>query len=251
MYRSADFLNSLSGKVDSISGYVVQHKKRFARTIAEINRHLKDVNDRSAVKILDVGSLGGELSIALKHEGYEVHSTDLELVATEFKRAYERNEIEIRAMTDSRTLPYEEDNFDGVVFCETLEHIYDNPLDILSEFKRVLKPGGFVLLTTPNVMRLENKIKFLLNINIYQDLARYVHYPSTQRLALHFREYTKKELIQLLQDYAKLPVDRVAMFDSPAGRTPFLRFVQRTMYLVNYVVPGFKNDILVIARKPA
>ena len=53
--------------------------------------------------------------------------------------------------------------FDCIVFSEVLEHLYESPIKILEELYRVIKPGGILLLTTPNVMKIENKIKFFLN----------------------------------------------------------------------------------------
>jgi 2-polyprenyl-3-methyl-5-hydroxy-6-metoxy-1,4-benzoquinol methylase len=246
MYKTRDFLNSITERMD-IGSYEIQHAKRFARTVEETNRLFKYSGDRSNIRVLDFGSLTGALSIALKEQGYKVHSIDLESVVAQYKQIYERNGIEIRSMTESAKLSYEDQYFDCVIFAETLEHIHENPVTILDEFKRVLKVGGFLIVTTPNVMRLENKLKFLLNINIYQDLYRYVHNP---RLTLHYREYTKRELVTLLEDYAKLPVVRIALFDFPGGRTPFRRLVQRVLYLSNYVLPGFKGALLAIARKP-
>ena len=60
--------------------------------------------------------------------------------------------------------------------------------------------NGYLLLTTPNVMNLENKVKFFFNINIYQDIYRYCYNP---RYSLHYREYTKKDLTKLLKEFLK------------------------------------------------
>lgn len=246
MYNARDFMNAIAGRLE-VGLYETQHTPRLARTVEEINRLFSAAGDRSGIRILDFGSLTGALSVALKVEGYHIHSIDLDSIVAQYKHVYENNGIDIRSLGGSATFPYGDGYFDCVVFTETLEHIYENPLTILEEFKRMLKSGGFLLVTTPNVMRLENKIKFLLNINIYQDLHRYVYNP---RLTLHFREYTRRELVTLLEEYARLPVVRVARFDAPSGRTPFRRVVQRIIYLVNYIIPGFKGVLLAVARKP-
>ncbi len=246
MYKTRDFMRSITGRLET-GLYETQHAPRLARTVEEINRLFHASEDRSEIRILDFGSLTGALSIALKVEGYNIFSIDLDSVVAQYKHVYKNNRIDIRTLAGSATFPYEDGYFDCVIFTETLEHIYENPVTILDEFKRILKIGAFLLVTTPNVMRLENKIKYLLNINIYQDLHRYITNP---RFTLHFREYTRRELVTLLEDYAKLPVVRVARFDAPAGRTPFRRIVQRTIYLINYLIPGFKGVLLAIARKP-
>ena len=50
---------------------------------------------------------------------------------------------------DCRNLPFEDDSFDCVVSFETLEHLAEQEL-LLSEFRRVLSPEGFILISTPD-----------------------------------------------------------------------------------------------------
>ena len=45
--------------------------------------------------------------------------------------------------------PYEEATFDVVLFCEILEHLILDPIRAISEINRVLKQGGYLILTTP------------------------------------------------------------------------------------------------------
>ena len=245
MYRSKDFLASLAGKME-LEPYVKQHATRFAKTIGEINRYYSDPSSRRGVRLLDCGSHSGAMTIALKTLGYDAHGVDFTGVIEEFKERYNKNQIEVRSFTDPTKLPYEDGYFDCVVFAEALEHIYENPVTILTEMKRILKVGGILVITTPNVMRLENKLKFFLNINIYQDLFRYTHNP---RFTLHFREYTRRELVTLLEKYVRMQVVRATMFDSPAGRTYFRNMIQRILYAVNYLIPGFKTVLIAVAKK--
>ncbi|MGZ3651708.1 MAG: class I SAM-dependent methyltransferase, partial [Bdellovibrionota bacterium] len=46
-------------------------------------------------------------------------------------------------VADALHLPYEDNSFDGVFICWLLEHV-QNPVGILAEAKRVLKPGGVI-----------------------------------------------------------------------------------------------------------
>jgi len=52
--------------------------------------------------------------------------------------------------------PYADHTFDVVLNCEILEHLVADPTHYLCECHRVLKPGGFLLLTTPNVLAWQN-----------------------------------------------------------------------------------------------
>jgi len=49
---------------------------------------------------------------------------------------------------DGHYLPFLSDSFDGVWLCAVLEHL-ENPFQVSSEILRVLKPGGFVLVSAP------------------------------------------------------------------------------------------------------
>jgi SAM-dependent methyltransferase len=52
-------------------------------------------------------------------------------------------------VADLRDLPFGDDEFDLVVSFETIEHVPD-PKTVLDELARVLKPGGLLLISTPN-----------------------------------------------------------------------------------------------------
>lgn len=58
-------------------------------------------------------------------------------------------------------LPFEDAYFDAVVSIEGIEHIR-RPFDFVNECKRVLKPGGWLILTTPNISALRSRWRWLL-----------------------------------------------------------------------------------------
>lgn len=88
--------------------------------------------------------------------------------------------------------PYADNTFDVVLFCEILEHLLADPVHALTEIRRVLKPGGTLIVTTPNVVRLENVRKMIAGENIYDPYSGYGPYGR------HNREYTQQDLFRLL-----------------------------------------------------
>lgn len=88
--------------------------------------------------------------------------------------------------------PFADGEMDVVVFGEVLEHMTNDPMHALREIARVLKPGGRLVLTTPNVARIENVVALLEGRNLYDPYSGYGPYGR------HNREYTRNEIHQLL-----------------------------------------------------
>lgn len=80
-----------------------------------------------------------------------------------------------------------------MIFAEIIEHLLNDPCKVLREIKRVLKPNGALILTTPNVARLENVTRMISGSNIYDPYSGYGPYGR------HNREYNLHELDQLLR----------------------------------------------------
>ncbi len=94
---------------------------------------------------------------------------------------------------ETSTFPFDDASFDVVIFCEVIEHLLIDPLVALAEIKRVLKPGGKLVLSTPNVARLENVARLAAGANLYDPYSGYGPYGR------HNREFTRHEIVRLLQ----------------------------------------------------
>jgi SAM-dependent methyltransferase len=94
---------------------------------------------------------------------------------------------------EDAAFPFPDASFAVVLFCEVIEHLQSDPVKVLLEIKRVLKPGGHLILTTPNVSRLENVARMIAGVNIYDPYSGYGAYGR------HNREYNKHELALLLR----------------------------------------------------
>lgn len=94
---------------------------------------------------------------------------------------------------ENDNFPYADGEFDLVIFAEIIEHLLNDPCKVLREIKRVLKPNGTLILTTPNVARLENVTRMISGTNIYDPYSGYGPYGR------HNREYNRHELDQLLR----------------------------------------------------
>lgn len=100
-------------------------------------------------EVLDLACGTGFGSDYLASIGHKVTGGDISAGSiTECQKNYQRQNLHFRVM-DACALPFTNAVFDAIVSFETIEHT-TRYHDMLNEFKRVLKPGGFILLSTPN-----------------------------------------------------------------------------------------------------
>jgi glycosyltransferase involved in cell wall biosynthesis len=94
--------------------------------------------------------------------------------------------------------PYPDEAFDTVLCCELLEHLTADPMHMMSEIHRILKPNGVLLLTTPNVAS-TRAIHAILHGYHPSFFPAYIlpRKPGEEAEARHNREYTPKEVYHL------------------------------------------------------
>lgn len=105
---------------------------------------------------LDVGSGAGEL-LTLVQKRYGVRR-----FACDYTDTLMRVPDQPVAIVDlnSEPLPFEDNRFTLVTCAETIEHL-ERYRETLREIHRVLKPGGILVITTPNVLNLRSRLRYL------------------------------------------------------------------------------------------
>jgi len=109
----------------------------------------------------------------------------------------------IKCDIESERLPFADNSFDTVVFNEIFEHLRINPVFTLSEVLRVIKPGGHMMLSSPNLRSLYGLVNFLIKNRAYSCSGNiYAEYQKLEKPGHmgHVREYTTKEVIEFLEN---------------------------------------------------
>jgi SAM-dependent methyltransferase len=97
--------------------------------------------------------------------------------------------------------PYPDASFSTVLCCELIEHLFQDPMHLMSEVNRILKPGGHLVLTTPNVAALRGLAAILQGYHpgFFHAYIKPPE-PGAEPDARHNREYTPREIHQLLEN---------------------------------------------------
>lgn len=106
--------------------------------------------------ILDVGAGHGAFTKRLHEMGYQVSACDL------FPEEFHYPEVECRKVDITQAFPYADNSFDMAIAIEVSEHINDHET-FFCEMSRILKPGGILYLSTPNILSLKSRFRFLFS----------------------------------------------------------------------------------------
>lgn len=143
-------------------------------------------------KVLDIGCYDGTIGNLLKKNNNQVYGIEISKEAAEI--AIKRG-LKVKIQNIESRFDFENNFFDVVVAGEIIEHILDTDF-FIDEIKRVLKPGGFLVLSTPNVASLGRRILLLLGKNPFFEAA-FGYPPEAQ--AGHIRFFTKSLLLRFLE----------------------------------------------------
>lgn len=154
------------------------------------------------------------------------------------------------------TLPFDDEIFDVVSFSEVIEHLPANGImPTLCEIARVLRPGGVVVATSPNLLSLMNRILLLLGHSPFHLPIAENHNGSLTYPHIHL--YGASEFESLCRAAGLEPIGRehltyltYAFFVGQPVRDAILRVYLLAERLLGALAPTLKDGWLVAARKP-
>ena len=215
-------------------------ERRFAHTwspsrfdVTRAARLAQLLAKRPRGALLDVGCYDGQFITRVVAEP-RVFGVDISERA--LRLAGQRGVPGVRAQIEAG-LPFRSDTFATVVAAEVIEHVFDTEA-FVCEMARVMRPGGWLALTTPNLVALSGRAQLLLGRSPHN-----VEFNASPGTSGHIRYFTFDTLEQLLSQAGLRPLGRwtnVAHFS-----------VLGSSELVGRMRPGLGHTLISIASKDA
>ena len=108
----------------------------------------------AGLKVLDVGAGEGALTQKLHQMGYDMAACDFNPELFKYKQL-SCDEVDITG-----PFSYKDRSFDLVIAVEVTEHILDHE-NFFHEIGRILKPEGRLYISTPNILSMKSRVRFL------------------------------------------------------------------------------------------
>lgn len=218
------------------------HKTR----VDAINRELIKLCFKSSVlealqktpcNILDIGCSNGSIMDRRVVEFHNVHGLDM---SAEACAVATRNGYLTAGVCDLEDCIPECDGLFDVILCaEVIEHIQDTR-NFIAEMRRVLKPGGSIVMTTPNVRTLQNILLMVFGNTFTENVSQYT--------TPHVRDWTTKLLRRAFEEggFECALLSGTQM----SGWLPFVGGFSFSPMMAR-MFPSWASNVIAVFRKPA
>ena len=214
---------------EELKNYLQEDFKRFLYTLQLI--------PKESGRLLEIGANPYFMSLLIrKYTNYDLHCSNYfgenwPAYSTQKLIDEDGKSIEFtfgNFNIENEKIPFDSHTFDVILFCEVIEHLTLDPVSAIMHIKDVLKPNGYLILTTPNVDRLENVARILAGANIYDPYSGYGVYGR------HNREYNRHE-ISLLLSHLGFDVETIFTADVHENRAQYFFDIENIKYMIALV----------------
>ncbi len=176
-------------KIHGINISNIYHKARQGSAFRYLNPKKDEI-------ILDAGCGNGKLSLEIAKKCKKIYGVDISrnAFAKIIKKA-PKNLI-LKKM-NIENLKFKRNFFDKIVCVETLEHVL-NPKKVLKEFSRVIKRGGFLVLSYPtinktNIAKIQSRLKINERLEVSEHLTEWGYVTLIKKVEKEEFKFIKSE----------------------------------------------------------
>lgn len=223
----------------TISDYNIATKFTYEMRESRLKKCIKVMKSLKPGRLLDIGCSSGDWATYWTNLGWECSGVDIDRdhVAIARQRGIDAKHCDL----NHDPLPFEDQSFDLIFAGEVIEHLIDTD-GFLRELQRCVRPGGAVLVTTPNLVSFENRVRILLGI-----------YPIWVNYNLagsgHVRAYTLRVLKRQLREYGFQVVVHKGNW-VPFVPQRFLNDINMpVLAITGDIFPSLSMDIIMLARR--
>lgn len=187
-----------------VTEYWPANRPRLVRMLAEAARVCPPAGGAA---LADIGCGNGYMSRVFARAGYRVTGVDGYDDAGRSKAFFDAGIEYVSASFNSdlplASLPAE--GFDFVLCGEVIEHVLNHPLGFVNGLRRILRAGGYMIITTPNPCTLMNAVRMLRGTYSLWGTPEFIDTPKYEAGKaitvgeIHYREYRGGELIDMVQ----------------------------------------------------
>lgn len=111
-------------------------------------------------RLLDIGCWNGDFLARVRAAHLYSELCGVDLVPASVLAAQAKGFVAQAVDLNGEPLPFEDGRFDAVTILAVLEHVFD-PYAIIADIRRVLKPGGVLVIAVPNVASFTNRMRIV------------------------------------------------------------------------------------------
>jgi SAM-dependent methyltransferase len=258
--ESTKYYSNQDGERDH---YIINSRTRAQAVVNELKKYYGKMEGQKPLKILEVGRMPDNLMTMAISDLIEDNISVIEApdciwpgehyhIST-VKETFTHNSHQFtfditRLNIEKDKLPYLDESFDLILFCEVMEHLLYDPVFALHELGRVLKKKGILAVSMPNAICWLNIAVMLANKNPRDLYSGYGPYGR------HAREFSMYELRNLLELQGFFIISETQCMDFPLTESKLKKFIfllGNIIFKLPFSLLNEKrgNTIICLARK--
>lgn len=204
-------------------------------------------------RVLDYGAYFGNTALMFAKLGFTVDAVD---AYGTYGAVFEGPERTMKS-AGVKMLSYEEAGddlrtiapatYDVILAMGVIEHIPHTPRLFLESLNRVLRPGGLLVIDTPNLVYLYNRQKFAIGKSVWPPLA--AQYSTDPPYEGHHREYTPAELVWILGELGHTDIS-IELYNYSVHSLKQLKGLDLEYFWEMALDPEMREYITAVSRKP-